>query len=320
MRIKMRRYIALFAILLTSACPLPLVAQNPSSPAPAAESSLPVLNATAHPLQISAGDLLEISVYDTPDLSGKLRVDEHGNISLPLAGDLTVSQMTAEQAARAIEAKLLREEILKDPHVLVTVLEYSTQGVTLLGEVKQPAVYPLLGPHALLDLISAAGGFTPEAGELVTITHRAEPNNPVAVKMGTKPGSTTRPFNNVDIRPGDTIMVSHAGIVYVVGDVGRPGGFLIQRSGHLTVLRAMALAQGPNKTAALNSAKLIRQTDDGREELPVPLKKILSNKAPDRALADGDILFIPSSGFKNAMVTAESVLPSAAGASIYRVP
>ena len=315
----MRRYSALFTILLTSAYPLPLLAQTALSPTPAAELSNLTVNATAHPLQISAGDLLEVSVFDTPDLSGKLRVDEHGNIALPLAGDLTVSQLTAEQAAHAIEAKLSRAEILKDPHVLVTVLEYSTQGVTLLGEVKQPGVYPLLGPHSLLDLISAAGGFTPEAGELVTITHRAEPNNPVAVKLGTKPGSTTR-SSNVDIRPGDTIIISHAGIVYVVGDVGKPGGFLIQRNNHLTVLRAMALAQGPNKTAALNSAKLIRQTDDGREELPVPLRKILSNKAPDRTLADGDILFIPSSAAKNALVTVESVLPSAASASIYRVP
>jgi polysaccharide export outer membrane protein len=315
----MSRYSALFTILLTSACPLPLLAQTALSPTPAAESSDLAVNATAHPLQISAGDLLDVSVFDTPDLSGKLRVDEHGNIALPLAGDLSVSQLTAEQAARAIEAKLSREEILKDPHVLVSVLEYSTQGVTLLGEVKQPGVYPLLGPHSLLDLISAAGGFTPEAGEIVTITHRAEPNIPVAVKLGTKPDRTNR-SSNVDIRPGDTIMVSHAGIVYVVGDVGKPGGFLIQRNGHLTVLRAMALAQGPNKTAALNSAKLIRQTDDGREELRVPLRKILSNKAPDRTLADGDILFIPSSSAKNALVTVESVLPSVASASIFRVP
>jgi polysaccharide biosynthesis/export protein len=314
----MRRYFILFTILLTSASPLPLFAQGVSSSSPAVDSNVPMVAATAYPLQISAGDLLDVSVFDTPDLSGKLRVDENGNIALPLAGDLAVSQMTAEQAGRAIEAKLLRTEILKDPHAVVTVLEYSTQGVTLLGEVKQPGVYPLLGPHSLLDLISAAGGFTPDAGELVTITHRAEPNSPVVLKVGTKAGSTVG--FSVDIRPGDTIMVSHAGIVYVVGDVGKPGGFLIQRNGHLTVLRAMALAQGPNRTAALNSAKLIRQTDDGREELAVPLRKILSNKAPDQTLADGDILFIPSSAAKNALVTAESILPAVAGAAIYRVP
>lgn len=315
----MRRYFILLTLLIIAACPFSLFAQgDSSSPSKIDESRIPLINGTAHALQISGGDLLDVNVFDTPDLSGKLRVDEHGNIALPLAGDLSVSQMTAEQAGRAIEAKLLRTEILKDPHVLVTVLEYSTQGVTLMGEVKQPGVYPLLGQHALLDLISAAGGFTPDAGELVTITHRAEPGTPVVLKITTKPGSTAG--FNVDIRPGDTIVISHAGIVYVVGDVGKPGGFLIQRNGHLTVLRAMALAQGPNRTAALNSAKLIRQSDDGREDLAVPLRKILSNKAPDRTLADGDILYIPSSVAKSALVTAESILPAAAGAAIYRVP
>jgi polysaccharide export outer membrane protein len=314
----MRRYLVLFTILLTSICSLPLFGQSVLSSSPAVDSNVPPVNATAHPLQISAGDLLEVSVFDTPDLSGKLRVNEHGNIALPLAGDLSVSELTAEQAGREIEAKLLSANILKDPHVSVTVLEYSTQGVTVLGEVKNPGVYPLLGPHALQDLISVSGGFTPDAGDLVTITHRVEPNTPVVVKLGTRPGSTAG--LNIDIRPGDTITVSHAGIVYVVGDVGKPGGFLIQRNGHLTVLRAMALAQGPNKTAALNSAKLIRQTDDGREELGVPLRKILANKAPDQTLADGDILFIPSSAAKNALVAAESILPAATGAAIYRVP
>jgi polysaccharide export outer membrane protein len=314
----MRRYFILFTMLLAAACPLYLIAQGVSPSNPAGDSNPSMVAATAYPLQISAGDLLDVNVFDTPDLSGKLRVDENGNIALPLAGDLAVSQLTAEQAGHAVEAKLLSTNILKDPHAVVTVLEYSTQGVTLLGEVKQPGVYPLLGPHSLLDLISAAGGFTPDAGELVTITHRAEPNDPVVMKIGTKPGSTVG--FKADVRPGDTIMVSHAGIVYVVGDVGKPGGFLIQRNGHLTVLRAMALAQGANKTAALNSAKLLRPTDDGREQLAVPLKKILANKAPDQTLADGDILFIPSSAARNALITAENILPAAAGAAIYRVP
>jgi polysaccharide export outer membrane protein len=269
-------------------------------------------------LQISAGDMLDVTVFDTPELSGKLRVDDHGNVTLPLAGDVTVSTLTAEQAGHAIEMKLLATAILKDPHVLVTVLEYSTQGVTVLGEVKQPGVYPLQGPHVVLDLISAAGGFTSDAGEVVTITHRDEPNNPIVLKLGTKPGGTTG--SSIDIRPGDTILVSHAGIVYVLGDVGKPGGFLIQRTNNLTVLKAVALAQGTNKTAALNSAKLIHQSDGERVEVALPLRKILANKAPDRTLADGDILFIPSSGVKTALVTAESILPATAGAAVYRAP
>jgi polysaccharide biosynthesis/export protein len=270
----------------------------------------------AHALQISAGDLLDLNVFDTPELSTKLRVDEHGNVSLPLAGVLQVSGMTAEQAGLAIEAHLRQTDILKDPHVSVTVLEYATQGVTVVGEVKNPGVYPLLGSHGLLDLISAAGGVTPNAGKAVTVTHRADPDHPVVVKVESKPGSAAA--FKVDISPGDTIMVSHAGIVYVVGDVGKPGGFLIENNDRLTVLQAVALAQGTNKTAALNQAKLIRKTETGREETPVPLKKILSNKASDESLADGDILFIPSSQAKNAAYRGmEAALQMATGVVVY---
>ena len=152
------------------------------------------------------------------------------------------------------------------------------KGVTVLGEVKNPGVYPLLGAHGLLDLISAAGGVTSSAGKDVTVTHRDDPDHPAIVKIESKPGSTAA--FKVDVRPGDTIMVSHAGIVYVVGDVGKPGGFLIDNNDRLTVLQALALAQGTNRTASLNHAKLIRKTEAGREEVPVPLKKILASKAP----------------------------------------
>jgi polysaccharide biosynthesis/export protein len=272
----------------------------------------------AHALRISSGDLLDVAVFDTPELSGKLRVDEHGTITLPIAGNLTVSGLTAEQAAHAVEGKLLATNVLKEPHVSVAILEYATQGVTVVGEVKSPGVYPLLGAHSVLDLISAAGGLGPNAGKAVTVTHRDAPDAPVVVRIETKPGSRV-PFN-IDVRPGDTIMVSHAGIVYVVGDVGRPGGFMLESNDRLTVLQAIALAQGTNRTAALDQAKLLRKTDDGREQERVPLKKILANKSPDQTLADGDILFVPSSTAKIALRDLENILPAVAGAAIYRVP
>jgi polysaccharide export outer membrane protein len=288
---------------------LPVKVMAPEAPSPG-----PV----AHALQISAGDLLDLNVFDTPELSTKLRVDEHGTVTLPLGGVVPVSGLTAEQAARAFETRFRMMDILKDPHVSVTVLEYATQGITVLGEVKNPGVYPLLGRHDLLDLISAAGGVTPNAGKAVTVTHRDDPDHPTAVRVDSNPGAT-QAFN-VDVLPGDTIMVSRAGIVYVVGDVGKPGGFLIENNDRLTVLQAIALAQGTNRTASLNHAKLIRRTKTGREELLVPLKKILSNKAPDQTLVGGDILFVPGSGPKNALRGAQGVLSSAAGAAIYRVP
>src|SRR6202035_1980414 len=162
-------------------------------------------------------------------------------------------------AGLLIEATFRDKEILKEPHVSVTVLEYATQGVTVLGEIKNPGVFPLLGAHGLLDLISAAGGVTANAGKAVTVTHRTDPEHPEIVNVESKPGSTVA--FNVDVRPGDTVMVSHAGIVYVVGDVGKPGGFLIENNDRLTVLQAIALAQGTNHTASLNHARLIRGTN-----------------------------------------------------------
>ena len=314
----MSRAFALSAFVLMVLGILPTWAQNTL---PASSTSAPVelsSSVGAHALKISAGDLLDLAVFDTPELSAKLRVDEHGNVSLPLAGVVSVSGMTAEQAGVAIEAHLRQTDILKDPHVSVTVLEYATQGVTVVGEVKSPGVYPLLGVHGLLDLISAAGGVTPNAGKAVTVTHRSDPDHPVITNIDSKPGS--KAGFGIDVRPGDTIMVSHAGIVYVVGDVNKPGGFLIENNDRLTVMQAIALAQGTNRTASLNHAKLIRKGDSGRQEVPVPLSKILDAKAPDLLLADGDILFVPSSAAKNALRNMESMLPSVAGAAIYRVP
>jgi len=274
----------------------------------------------AHPLRLSAGDLLDVKVLGTtdPDFSPKLRIDAQGVITLPYAGSVKVAGRTAEDAALLIEATFRDKDILKDPHVSVTVLEYATQGVTVLGEVKNPGVYPLLGTHSLLDLISAAGGVTPVAGKGVTIMHREDPTHPQVVTVETKPGSSVA--YSVDIEPGDTIVVSHAGIVYVLGEVGKPGGFLIENSDRLTVLQAISLAQGTSRTASPDRAKLIRKTPTGHEELHVPVKKILADKAPDQLLADGDILYIPGSGPKSALRDMESILPSATSAAIFKVP
>jgi polysaccharide biosynthesis/export protein len=314
-----RKVVFSVLLLMASASAVPLSAQGllpvNSSVAVGGTVSVPM----AHALQISSGDLLELNVFDTPELSGKLRVDERGNIALPLAGALPVAGLTAEQAARKIEARLREAAILKEPHASVTVVESATQGITIMGEVRNPGVYLLLGARDLLDLISEAGGLNPQAGKDVIITHRNDFDHPITVRLGSKPGSPSGV--NVDIRPGDTIVVSHEGIVYVVGDVGKPGGFLIENNDRLTVLQAISLAQGTNKTAALNRAKVIRKTDTGRQELPVSLKKILANNAPDETLFDGDILFVPSSAGKSALRSVEQViLPAAASAAIYRIP
>jgi polysaccharide export outer membrane protein len=295
-------------------------AQKQDAPASTSATAETSNVANAHPLRLSSGDLLDVKVLGTtdPDFAPKLRVDETGSISLPYAGPVKVAGRTAEDAGLLIEATYRDKDVLKNPHVSVTVLEYATQGVTVGGEVKNPGVYPLLGTHNLLDLLAAAGGVTPTAGKGVTISHRDDPTHPQVVNVETKPGSAAA--FNMDIRPGDTIVVSKAGIVYVLGEVGKPGGFLIENSDRLTILQAVALAQGTTRTASLDHTKLIRKTPAGHSETQIALKKILADKSEDQLLADGDILFIPTSGPKSAFRDAESILPGAASAAIYHVP
>lgn len=246
-------------------------------------------------LRISAGDLLDVQVFDTPELSAKLRVSDKGEVAVPVLGSVRVEGFTADEAATQVERSLRESKVLHDPHVTIFVAEYATQGVSVLGEVKNPGVYPVLGKHGLLEVLSAAGGVTPVAGKAVSITHKADPLHSVVVQLGNGMDSQA----NVGILPGDIVSVSRSGIVYVVGDLAKPGGFLIENNDRLTVLQALALAQGTNRTAALNRSKLIRKTPTGREEVPVELKRLLAGKSPDIRLEDGDILFVPSSVAKS---------------------
>ena len=275
-------------------------------------------NANAAPptLRIAAGDLLAVDVFDTPELSAKLRVSEQGAIDLPLAGSTPVGGLTAEEAAAKIENVLRDKNVLKHPHVEVFIQEYATQGVSVLGEVKSPGVYPELGQHSLLDFISVAGGVTPTAGKVVTITHKDDPDHEKVVQLDNSPDLAKRAA--VSIQPGDTIVVSRSGIVYVVGDLGKPGGFLIENNDRLTALQAVALAQGANKTANLGHSRLIRKGISGPEETRVDLGKILAGKQADLRLEDGDILFVPSSKAKSvALRGLDASVSLATGLAIY---
>jgi len=247
-------------------------------------------------LRLDAGDLLEITTFDTPELSGKFRVDSRGDVSLPIGGAVRVLGLTAEQTAVAVERFLRDRDILKNPHVTVLVLEYATQGVNVMGEVKQPGIYPLTGKHGVLDFISLAGGLTPYASQSVSITHNTPPWDMVTVNLAGPRGDSLE--NDVEVQPGDRIVVLRAGVVYVIGDVGKPGGYVIEGKDNVTVIQALALAQGMNRTAKSNGF-LIRNAPGGRTQTQLALNKILVNQAPDPKLQDGDIVFVPVSGAKD---------------------
>jgi polysaccharide export outer membrane protein len=269
---------------------------QPSASLPSSQNPTAQLPKQTPALRLDAGDLLEITTFDTPDLSGKFRVDSRGDISLPLGGAVRVRGLTAEQAAVAVERLLRDRDILKNPHVTVLVLEYATQGVNVMGQVKQPGIYPLTGKHGALDMISMAGGLTPFASNSISITHGSPAWDTVTVNLAGGHGSSLE--NDVEVQPGDRIVVLRAGVVYVIGDVGKPGGYVIEGKDNITVLQALALAQGKNRTAK-SYGFLIRSAAGGRTQTQLALNKILVDQAPDPKLQDGDILFVPLSGAKD---------------------
>jgi polysaccharide biosynthesis/export protein len=246
-------------------------------------------------LRLGAGDLLEIGVYNVPELTTKARISSAGDVYLPLVDYVHIAGLTPEEAQAVIEKRLSSGGFVKDPHVTVFVSQFASQGVSVLGEVAKPGVYPVYGQQRLFDLISAAGGLTDKAGRTVSVAHRNQPDKPTVVKLARN--IADNPESNVELYPGDTVIVRRADIVYVVGDVGRPSGFQMA-DGRLTVLQAVALAGGANHTAKLNSVKILRKTPQGMTETPVQLKKILQAKATDVPLQADDILFVPTSASK----------------------
>lgn len=312
--------IALITLLAQTTSPLQSVPQNRTEQATSDRRSTDILPSPSPiVLRIGTGDLLEISistVIGAPEMNCKARVSASGDITLPLAGSLHVAGMTAEEAQATIEKKYKDAEILKSPQVSVLVIEYASQGVSVLGEVLKPGIYPLVTSRRLLDLMSQAGGVTQTAGRTVTITHRDHPLEPTTVVLSRDPRQNTA--SNIDIIPGDTIVVAKAGVVYVVGAVGKPGGFTMDANDGLTMLQAIALAEGPKTDAAMDKSKLIRQTPNGPSEIPVPLHKILASKTPDIRLQSDDILFVPSSAVKSgARRSLEAIVQVATGVVIY---
>ena len=272
-------------------------AQNPSaeSPATGAAKAEPDTASENTMMRLGPGDLVEVNVYGVPELATKTRINNSGDVYLPLVDYVHIADINLEEAQTLIEKRLADGGFVRNPHVTVFVNESASQGATILGEVTRPGVYPVLGERRLYDVISAAGGFTDKAGRVVTITRRTKPDAPLTVHLPSNLAEQTDA--NVGISPGDTIVVGRAGIVYVVGDVNHPSGFMIEDN-NLTVLKALALAGGANRTASLNGAKLLRQTSNGVQEIPVQLKKILRAKAQDAPLQRGDILFVPGSAAK----------------------
>ena len=279
---------------------------------PPAGGAGPAVDSTqAQSSTIGPGDLLNISVFAVPELNLKVRVNERGSVTLPLVGEMHLDGLTVAQAEQSLAKVLVQRDFVLKPQVTIFIAEYATQGITILGEVNQPGTYPLFGPHHLFDAISAAGGLTQRSSSTISLIHRGDREHPVHLNLAVTHTNTAA---DVMLQPGDTIIVDKAPVVYVVGEVNKPGAFLMENNTSITVLRAVALAQGATHRAALSKAEVVRRLPTGVEEIELPLGKIMRGQMADIQLIGDDILFLPTSKTKvGAQKGAEAIIAATIG-------
>jgi polysaccharide export outer membrane protein len=267
-------------------------------------------------LLIGPADELHIQVFDTPNLDENARVTDQGELPLLLGGSIRVVSMTPEEAARAVERSLVEGGIMYHPRVLVTVRQFGTQNVTVFGQVVKPGAYAIDTSRSVLDVLALAGGLTELADRHVTLERHGTNQRISYFVSNDADRDSTR---TVMVHPGDRLVVPKTGIVYVLGDVGRPGGYpMTNNESAMTVLQAVANAGGTLTSAVPSHAKLIRRTPDkGFSETPLPLSAMQKGKKPDIPLQASDIIYVPFSYLRNAALGLTGIAASATSAAIY---
>ena len=321
------------------------------------QADVPNTIAAVQDYRIGPEDLLEISVYGAPDLSGEARVAAEGSISVPLLGIVQAAGLTSNELESVLR-KLLRQTYMKDPHVSVFVKEVESHSVSVFGAVEKPGVFQIRSAKSLIEVLSMAQGLSADAGDTVIVMRHARTTTPAVADNPIPPpaaasnpaqgaaegraslvnadavsGSksieinlrdllnTGNPRYNALVYPGDVVTVTRAGVVYVVGEVNKPGGYVLKTNKNISVLQAIALAEGETHTSSGKRARIIR-TDEitgERTEIRIDLKKIFASHAPDPLLHANDIVFVPNSAAKAALYhSTQGIISAAAGAAIYR--
>ncbi|MGO9339150.1 MAG: polysaccharide biosynthesis/export family protein [Terracidiphilus sp.] len=269
-------------------------------------------------IKIEPGDVISIATYGAPELTTTaqassggiafgaspgilqgLKVGSGGEISLPYLGSVKLAGLTPTEAAAYLKNALKQGGFLVDPQISVQLVDSPTRAITVIGEVLKPAPIPAFGHLRLLDAISACGGFTPLASHSITIRRVGDPD-PISVELGTD--AKAAGASDIPLMPGDTVIVSKVGSVFVLGYVKTPAAIPLANNAPITVLRALAMAGGVNYGAGLSKARIIRTTSDNqRVEIRLDLRKIMFGKQQDVVLASNDILLVPGNAFKAGM-------------------
>jgi polysaccharide export outer membrane protein len=267
-------------------------------------------------LRIEPGDLLNVNVYDTPEFSASYRVDLEGFLTLPLCGKVNVRGLTIPEAAKRLEAALKDGQILNQPQVNVDVQQYAGHFVTVIGEVGSPGRISVIAPTMLGEILAQAGGVSPLAGPRIKIRFGAGDTAPEQ-EVPYSRSQGTRETASILVRPGDTVIVPRAGIVYVLGAVNRPGGFLMQEDGKLNVAEALALSGGTTLQANTHGLRVIRRNPDGTVlDFPLSYVDITKGTQTPLALQAQDIVYVPTSKIKAVFASTQTIIGEASSAAI----
>jgi polysaccharide biosynthesis/export protein len=282
--------------------------------------SLAALAQSGESLRIGPGDQIHVTVVDSPELDQHPRVTDAGEVPLIGVGAVKIAGLTPAEAATAVHDKLIAAHYLNHPEVTVTVAQYATQTVSVLGQVRASGAYPIGTARPVVDVLALAGGLNEVADRNIVIERRGDPDHPLHYNLANDGVLALQ--TSVLVYPGDTVIVPKAGIVYVLGDVNRPGGFVMDNnSTELTLLQALARAGGVSRTAKQGHAKLLRKDATGYHETQLSLGEIQKGKQQDIALAPGDVLYVPFSYAKNIAVSGSSgIISSVSSAAVYSMP
>jgi polysaccharide export outer membrane protein len=285
-----------------------------TAPAPSTAAYLPATTPSANPANTTSyvlgpEDQITVRVFAADDIPDRpAQIDNDGTVTLPMIGRVHAAGLTVEQLQ--VNLVTAYKKYFKDPQVTVQVNDFRSQPVSVAGNVNNPGVVQLRGNRNLMEVVGQAGGLRADAGDSVLITRNlSEGSIPVAGAFTDPTGkysvahinireimSGKSPQTNILIKPHDVVNVPRARLVYVLGNVGRPGGYVLTDNESMSITQAIALAGGWAPNAKLGSSRILR-ADGGaeREQIPADIKKIMENKAPDLQLRPDDILYVPNS-------------------------
>jgi len=287
------------------------------------------------PYVLGPDDQVVIRALDAEEIGATpVRIDSRGFINLPTVGRIKAAGMTSEELEAEIETRL--KKYINKPDVSVYIAEMRTQPISVIGAVQTPGVQRMQGQKTLFEALSAAGGLRPDAGYLVKITRKLEwgriplpdakddPTGQFSIASVNVKNimDASNPKDNIQIKPDDVISVPKGEVIYVIGCVKKPGGFVLGEHESLSGLQILALAEGLDRFAKPEHAKIMRPVPNSevRQEIPLDLKQILAGKMTDVSLHADDILFIPNSPKKAAAARTIEAAIQIGGMAIYRIP